>query len=69
VVPREPAPTLAELREHLRAAGMSAHHWPDRLHLVREMPLTANGKIQKYVLADLLRGPEPWSSRPTTTSG
>jgi cyclohexanecarboxylate-CoA ligase len=69
VVPREPAPTLAELRDHLRAAGMSVHNWPDRLHLVREMPLTANGKIQKYALADLLRAPEPCNSPPTTTSG
>ncbi|HEX3478852.1 MAG TPA: AMP-binding protein [Kofleriaceae bacterium] len=70
VVPREPAPTLAELRDHLRAAGMSAHNWPDRLHLIREMPLTSNGKIQKYALADLVRSTDPpWTSSPTTTSG
>lgn len=59
VVPRDPAPTLTELRDHLRAAGMSAQYWPHRLHLVREMPLTSNGKIQKYVLQELLRAPEP----------
>ena len=59
VVPRDPTPTLAELRDHLRALGMSAQYWPDRLHLVREMPLTSNGKIQKYVLAELLRAPDP----------
>ncbi|HEX3765890.1 MAG TPA: AMP-binding protein [Kofleriaceae bacterium] len=71
VVPRDPAPTLAELRDHLRAAGMSAHYWPDRLHLVREMPLTSTGKIQKYALAELLRTPDPapWTSPSTTTSG
>jgi cyclohexanecarboxylate-CoA ligase len=55
VVPRDAAPTLAELRDHLRTAGMSAQYWPDRLHLVREMPLTSSGKIQKFVLQDQLR--------------
>jgi cyclohexanecarboxylate-CoA ligase len=55
VVPRDAAPTLAELRDHLRTAGMSAQYWPDRLHLIREMPLTSSGKIQKFVLQDQLR--------------
>jgi len=55
IVARAPAPTLAELRDHLRARGVSAQYWPDRLHLVQEMPLTASGKIQKYVLQDQLR--------------
>jgi cyclohexanecarboxylate-CoA ligase len=55
VVAREPAPTLGELRDHLRALGVSAQYWPDRLHVVPEMPLTATGKIQKYVLQDQLR--------------
>jgi cyclohexanecarboxylate-CoA ligase len=55
VVARDPAPTLTELRDHLRALGMSAQYWPDRLHLISEMPVTASGKIQKYVLQDRLR--------------
>ncbi|HET9627351.1 MAG TPA: AMP-binding protein [Kofleriaceae bacterium] len=55
IVAREATPTLGELREHLRATGMSAQYWPDRLHVVGAMPLTANGKIQKYVLQDQLR--------------
>jgi cyclohexanecarboxylate-CoA ligase len=55
VVARDPAPTLSELREHLRALGMSAAYWPDRLRLVPEMPLTSSGKIQKYVLQEQLR--------------
>jgi cyclohexanecarboxylate-CoA ligase len=55
VVGRDTAPSLTELRDHLRALGMSAQYWPDRLHLVREMPLTSSGKIQKYVLQDQLR--------------
>jgi cyclohexanecarboxylate-CoA ligase len=62
IVPRDPqapALTLSELRDHLRGLGMSAQYWPDRLHLVAEMPLTASGKIQKYVLADQLRRAAP----------
>ena len=55
LVARDPAPTLSDLRDHLRALGVSAQYWPDHLHLVAEMPLTATGKIQKYVLQDRLR--------------
>jgi cyclohexanecarboxylate-CoA ligase len=57
IVPRDAPPSLADLRDHLRAAGMSAQYWPDRLHLVRDMPLTSSGKIQKFVLQDQLRRP------------
>jgi cyclohexanecarboxylate-CoA ligase len=65
VLAHDEAPTLNELREHLRALGMSPQYWPDRLHLVTEMPLTSSGKIQKYVLQEKLRvsaaspSPEP----------
>lgn len=57
VVARDPAapPSLSALRDHLRALGMSAQYWPDRVHHLGEMPLTASGKIQKYVLQELLR--------------
>ncbi|MBV8196423.1 MAG: AMP-binding protein, partial [Candidatus Dormibacteraeota bacterium] len=55
VVARDDAPTLSELREHLRGLGMSAAYWPDRIHLVSEMPLTSSGKIQKFVLQEQLR--------------
>jgi cyclohexanecarboxylate-CoA ligase len=56
LVARDPAPTLSDLRDHLRALGVSAQYWPDHVHLVADMPLTATGKIQKYVLQDQLRG-------------
>lgn len=55
IVARDHAPSLTDVRDHLRAAGMSAQYWPDRVHIVGEMPLTATGKIQKYVLQDQLR--------------
>jgi len=54
VVARGEPPALADLRDHLRGLGMSPQYWPDRLHLVAEMPLTSTGKIQKYVLRDQL---------------
>jgi len=54
VVARGGAPTLSDLRDHLRALGMSAQYWPDRLQVVSEMPLTSSGKIQKFVLQEQL---------------
>jgi cyclohexanecarboxylate-CoA ligase len=59
VVPRDPAPTLPELRDHLRALGMSQQYWPDRLHLLQDMPLTSSGKIQKYLLQEQLQRQAP----------
>jgi cyclohexanecarboxylate-CoA ligase len=54
VVARGEPPALGELRDHLRGLGMSPQYWPDRLHVVAEMPLTSTGKIQKYVLREQL---------------
>jgi len=69
VVAREDAPTLAELRDHLRGLGMAAQYWPDRLQLVNEMPLTSSGKVQKYVLQDQLRGQPAPASEPADRGG
>ncbi|HYO68076.1 MAG TPA: long-chain fatty acid--CoA ligase, partial [Archangium sp.] len=55
VVPRDEAPTLNELREHLRKAGMSVSYWPDRLELISEMPKTPSGKIRKFLLRERLK--------------
>jgi cyclohexanecarboxylate-CoA ligase len=55
VVPREEAPTLNELRDHLRKAGMSVSYWPDRLELISEMPKTPSGKIRKFLLRERLK--------------
>ncbi|WP_326836062.1 AMP-binding protein [Amycolatopsis rhabdoformis] len=49
-------PTLADLREHLAALGMTEWYWPTRLELVDQLPRNAMGKIRKDVLArDLTR--------------
>jgi 3-phosphoshikimate 1-carboxyvinyltransferase len=38
--------------KHLAAEGFSKHFWPERLEVVEQMPRTATGKIQKYVLRE-----------------
>lgn len=55
---------MNELRDHLRALDMSAQYWPDRLHLVAEMPLTSSGKIQKFVRKEQRRRVAPQVSDP-----
>jgi cyclohexanecarboxylate-CoA ligase len=49
------APTLEELREHLLAAGLSVQKAPERLLIVADLPRTASGKVQRFVLRDELR--------------
>lgn len=48
--PGHPAPTLDEMRAHLEGAGLARQKWPEELHVVREFPRTASGKVQKFVL-------------------
>lgn len=50
------APTLPELQEYLDSRGLSKRKWPERLEIVTEIPRTASGKIQKFVLQARYRG-------------
>ncbi|MGP0031165.1 MAG: AMP-binding protein [Acidimicrobiales bacterium] len=50
-----PAPDLAAVRAHLSAAGLARPKWPEELRSVDELPRTASGKVQKFVLRDRLR--------------
>jgi cyclohexanecarboxylate-CoA ligase len=43
-------PTLEELRDFLRDAGVSSWCWPERLEVVEAMPRTPTGKIKKIEL-------------------
>ena len=52
--PGHPAPTIDQMRTHLRAAGLARQKWPEELHVVDEYPRTASGKIQKFVLRQRL---------------
>ncbi len=50
------APGLDAVRRHLEVAGLARPKWPEELRVVDELPRTASGKVQKYVLRDQLRG-------------
>lgn len=56
LVPRPgPPPTLADLTAALAEAGIARFKWPERLELVKELPLTPTGKVQRSVLRQRLR--------------
>jgi len=56
VVPAEGAElTLDDLTAHLEAAQLARQKFPERLELVAELPMTASGKVQKFVLRDLIQ--------------
>lgn len=51
VVPRVGAsPDVATLATHLETFGIARQKYPERVELVDELPKTASGKVQKYVL-------------------
>jgi non-ribosomal peptide synthetase component E (peptide arylation enzyme) len=43
-------PTIAEVRDHFRRAGVAAQKWPELLHQVDDYPRTASGKVQKFLV-------------------
>ena len=49
------APTLDAVRAHLEAAGLARQKWPESIHVVDDLPRTASGKVQKFVLRRQLR--------------
>jgi cyclohexanecarboxylate-CoA ligase len=50
---------LAAVCRYLAAEGFSKHFWPERLEVLAEMPRTATGKIQKFVLREIAKNPLP----------
>ena len=52
VPPPGHAPDLPALQQHLAACRLTPQYWPERLALVAELPRTASGKIQKFVLRE-----------------
>jgi acyl-CoA synthetase len=48
-------PALAEVQDHLRAAGLAKQKWPESIRAVAEFPRTPSGKIQKFRLRQQLR--------------
>ena len=52
VTPSGEPPTLEDLRDHLKDAGVNDWFWPERLELVETMPRTVTGKIRKVELRE-----------------
>ncbi|MGZ6778439.1 MAG: AMP-binding protein [Mycobacterium sp.] len=48
-------PSLDEVREHFKAAGVAIQKWPEELHRVDDYPRTASGKVQKFLVRQNLR--------------
>jgi acyl-CoA synthetase len=46
---------LGELREHLAAAGLTKHTWPERLVCLEELPLGTGAKVNKAELRERAR--------------
>lgn len=49
------APNLHTVRSHLAAAGLAKQKWPESIRCVSELPRTATGKVQKFVLRTQIR--------------
>jgi cyclohexanecarboxylate-CoA ligase len=45
---------FASMQQHLDANRVTKTYWPERLEVVDSLPRTPSGKIQKYVLRDLV---------------
>jgi acyl-CoA synthetase (AMP-forming)/AMP-acid ligase II len=46
-------PTIDEVREHFRQAGVATQKWPEQLHEIpqgQDYPRTASGKVQKFLV-------------------
>ena len=48
-------PSLADVQAAMAEAGLAKQKWPEELRAIDELPRTASGKIQKYVLRKQLR--------------
>ncbi|MFV2101603.1 (2,3-dihydroxybenzoyl)adenylate synthase [Micromonospora sp. LOL_024] len=51
IVARDAPPSLAEVRDFLRARGLADFKLPDRLHVTPQLPYTPVGKIDRRALA------------------
>jgi cyclohexanecarboxylate-CoA ligase len=58
IKPGHQAPTVAELGEFLDAHGVAKQFFPEAVEALPELPRTASGKIQKYVLRDRFTPPK-----------
>jgi cyclohexanecarboxylate-CoA ligase len=50
---------FTRMQHYLDACQVAKQYWPERLEIVTELPRTASGKVQKYVLRERARGLRP----------
>ncbi|MEX0664507.1 MAG: AMP-binding protein [Acidimicrobiia bacterium] len=55
LLPDGPEPSLDDVRDHLRAAGLARQKWPEELRIVEDFPRTPSSKVKKFTLRDQLR--------------
>ncbi len=55
LAPGAETPSLDDVRAHADRAGLSRVKWPEELRVVEDLPRTASGKVQKFVLREQLR--------------
>src|SRR3954462_15644051 len=48
--PGQTMPTLDEVRDRFKRAGVARQKWPEELHEIDEFPRTASGKVQKFLV-------------------
>ncbi|GGE33443.1 cyclohexanecarboxylate-CoA ligase [Pullulanibacillus camelliae] len=46
--------TLEDITSYLEAKGVAKIYWPEHLELIDELPRTVTGKVQKYVLRQMI---------------
>jgi len=56
IVPKAAAdePILSVIAKHLATLGFAKFKWPERIELVRELPMTASGKVSKPKMRELI---------------
>lgn len=52
--PGKPAPTLESVQEYLTSKGVAKQYWPEKVVALEEFPATASGKIQKFLLREMM---------------
>ena len=57
VVPSDPAapPTQDDLIAYLRERHVAKRLWPERIEIIDEIPVTATGKVKRFILAQILK--------------
>jgi cyclohexanecarboxylate-CoA ligase len=55
VVPDGSGPDVESVRAYLEERGLARQKSPERVEIVDELPKTAAGKVQKFVLRDRIR--------------